>query len=140
MIIFADNWNTEAGLRAKHGTKYNDDWNSLAYFGWQQVCTMLNTWAKRELLNNNVVYLKKLAEHILDSTKTVTVVLGPHQPQNFDGVWYFHLTVQDAKGRSYHFFNKVAERYAGDNYRLEACFCGASPSATIYEERYRFTA
>ena len=138
MIEYDDNWDNIHGLRAKHGYAFTDEYNSLAYFGYQQVTTMLKTWAKRELFNDHAVHLKTLAEEILHSTKVVRVVLGPHQAQQFNGEWYLHITVMSSTGKSYHFFNKFTVYFSKDQYRLEAAFCGASPSATIYEERFRF--
>ena len=106
MIEYDANWDNIYGLRAKHGHHYNDEFNSLGYFHYQQVTTMLRTWANRELYNDHAVHLKRLAEEILDSNKVVRVVLGPHQAQQFSGQWYLHITVMDSRGKSYHFFNK----------------------------------
>lgn len=138
MLEFDANWDNIDGLRAKHGHTYTDEFNSLAYFNYQQITAMLNTWAKREIFNNHAVHLKKLAEEIQHSSKVVRVVLGPHQAQQFNGEWYLHITVMSSTGKSYHFFNKFTAYLSPAHYRLEAAFCGASPSATIYEERFRF--
>lgn len=138
MIEFDTNWDNETGLRAKHGNNYRDEFNSLAYFSWQQTITMLNTWAKRELFHNHAVYLRTLAQEILSSDKTVRVILGPHQAQKFGSDWYLHMTVMSSTGKSYHFFNKFTTYTSTDVYTLEAAFCGASPTATVYEERFRF--
>ncbi|WP_370979459.1 hypothetical protein [Agaribacterium sp. ZY112] len=136
-ILYGSNWNTEKGLKAKHGKKYKDKYNTLSSVGWQQMNTMLNTWANRELRTNHAKILRELAVAIRSSDYNVTVQLSFHQLERYDGVDYFHVTVLSPFGPTVHLFSKVKSWFGGKP-DIKKSFWGGSTSPFLVEERYRY--
>jgi len=133
-IAFAKDWDNINGLQAKHGLQYGDDYNTLGASSWQQICTMLNTWAKREIAHNHANELHDVATAVLDSQTDVTVELGFHQLQNFDGQSYFHITVIHPDGRKFHMFSR-AVIYMQQIAHIEKTIEGGTRVPTSYEKR-----
>lgn len=136
-ILYESNWNTEEGLKSKHGKKYKDEYNTLSCVGWQQMNTMLNTWANRELRTNHAKELRELAVAIRSANYNVTVQLGFHQLELYDGDSYFHVTVLSHFGPTVHLFSKV-KSWLGGRPDIEKSFWGGSTSPVLFEERYRY--
>jgi len=133
-IEFADNWNNINGLRAKHGNWYADDYNTLGDCSQQQIAAMLNTWAKREIAHNHAVELHELAVAVLSDRLKVTVELGFHQLQNFNGQDYFHITVVHPNGWKAHMFSR-AVIYMNNIAHIEKTIEGGTKVPTFYEKR-----
>lgn len=136
-IIFAANWDQLAGLQAKHGQQYGDDYNTLGDCSYQQMTTMLITWANREIQHNNGVILRDLATTIKSAEDNVTVEIGFHQRQTFDGIDYFHVTVTNPYGATVHMFSR-ANIHMGGIAHIEKSFCGGSTNPNTYEERFYY--
>ncbi len=136
-IRFAENWNCEAGLKAKHGEQYADDYDTLGCASWQQMSAMLITWANRELREKHAQILKDLAATIKSPDSDVTVQLGFHQCERFDGEDYFHITVLNPAGSTVHMFSRV-KNWFGNRPDIEKSFWGGSTSPSLVEERYRY--
>jgi hypothetical protein len=133
-ILFAKNWDNITGLQEKHGDWYDDDYNTLGCSSYQQIAAMLNTWAKREITHNHANELYEMAIAVLSDKLNVTVELGFHQLQNFNGQDYFHITVIHPDGWKAHLFSR-ADVYMSKIAHIEKTIEGGTRVPTVYEKR-----